>query len=111
MKIIKTKVEALKENQVREAALAGCDICPCCRENKSHLFYIKRGITNKGIVSGICRNWYGKYKSDSGILYNFFHTEKNKYYQVDCFSCLTCGAKWESDPYQAENNITGGTIQ
>ena len=100
MKITKTAKECLVENQIRKAALAGCDKCPCCGEDKSAISYYKNGITNKGILPGACKNWYGKkHETDRGILYYLFKPEKYKYYQIDCFSCLTCGAEWESDPY------------
>ena len=36
---------------------------------------------------------------DKGILYRLFALEKKRYWQVNCFSCLTCGAEWESEPY------------
>ena len=60
MKITKTAKECLVEDQIRKAALVGCDKCPCCGEDKSAISYYKDGITNKGIIPGTCKNWYGK---------------------------------------------------
>lgn len=101
MRITKIPEDVSREKKIRETALAGCDVCPCCGETKSDLYYYKKGIADKGITTRICnKSWYGKkYEIDKGMLYSIFSLEKNKYYQVERFSCLTCGAEWESDPY------------
>lgn len=39
MKITKTAKECLVEDQIRKAALVGCDKCPCCGEDKSAISY------------------------------------------------------------------------
>lgn len=98
--ITKTQKDCLREEQIRKAALAGCNKCPCCGEDRTFSSYCRDGIINKGIISRTCKNWYGKkYELDKSIFYNLFSLEKDKYYQIDCFECLTCGAEWESDPY------------
>lgn len=105
MKVTKTREEYKNEKQrkaqIRSTALTGCDICPCCGESRDSLSYIKEGIYDKGIHSSIInKDWYGKkYEREKGILYQLFAMEKKRYWQVNCFSCLTCGAEWESDPY------------
>lgn len=66
----------------------GCNVCPCCGETKNKMDYIAEGIFDKGIRSGlICKHWA------QGIL-------RTKYMQIDCYSCDTCGAAWESEPYE-----------
>lgn len=81
LRITKTGKQHSKFEQNRIQANIGCDICPCCGESKSSLYYIKQGILNKGICDGIEKTW-------------------GKGLRCDCYMCLTCGAEWESEPYQ-----------
>ena len=100
MRITKTQKDCFREKQIRNTAIAGCDTCPCCGETRNSLSYYKDGITNKGIITGTCKHWLGKkYEYDKSIFYSLFSLEKNRYWKVDCFSCLTCGTEWESEPY------------
>ena len=79
MKIIKTKeqVDTLKLN--KEKANEGCDTCPCCG--------IKDGLN--GLILSMCKTWY------AGFL-------KTRHYQIDVYTCSSCGAVWESEPYEIE---------
>lgn len=76
-----------EETTPREKANHGCNICPYCGETKSFLEYLLVGECSKGIVSTGTLHW------SEG-----FFKIKTKY--VDCYKCYTCGAKWESDPYE-----------
>ena len=80
MKIIKTKeqADALKLN--KEKANEGCDRCPCCGR-KCGLNGLRLPMSNK--------TWYG------GFL-------KTRHYQIDTYICSSCGAEWESEPYEIE---------
>lgn len=79
MKIIKTKeqADALKLN--KEKANEGCDRCPCCG----------RECGLNGLRFPISKTWYG----------GFF---KTRHYQIDTYTCISCGAVWESEPYEIE---------
>lgn len=65
----------------------GCSKCPCCGETRKSIEYISEGHPNRGIVSGIQKTWAE----------GFF---KIKTMKCDCYHCLTCGAEWESEPYE-----------
>ena len=87
MKITRSgeKAEFFRQNKAK--ANAGCNVCPCCGETKSVMEYFSYGITNSGISSGTHKCWCE----------GFFRI---KHMKVDCYSCKTCGAKWESEPYE-----------
>ena len=87
MKITKWSNEVNISNEKRIIANIGCNICPCCGEVKDTFYYIKQGILNKGIFSGIQKSW----------IEGFF---KMRHMKADCYYCETCGAEWESDPYE-----------
>ena len=87
MKITKSSYEASMLESYKRIANAGCKRCPCCGESKSHLEYVSVGELHKGIVSGLSKTWAE----------GFF---KMKSMKCDCYSCLTCGAEWESAPYE-----------
>lgn len=88
MKITRTSAQVANLNKSKQIANIGCNVCPCCGETKSHWDYCRKGIYNKGLsMGGIVKNWC------EGIF-------KIRYMQVDCYSCHTCGATWESEPYQ-----------
>jgi hypothetical protein len=88
MKITRSNYDALNDAQRKKLANVGCDVCPCCGETKNFLEYFKEGILNKGLSEALtCRNYAeGSFKF--------------RYMQVDCYSCYTCGARWESEPYE-----------
>ena len=88
MRITKSSTEANKFIAAREVANTGCNKCPCCGETKSWSEYMQNGIMNKGIFYGlISKTWV------DGI----FRTRNMK---CDCYECKSCGAQWESEPYQ-----------
>lgn len=87
MKITKTSDRVAFLNNARMVANKGCNRCPCCGETKSSMEYISIGEWRKGIVSGLSKSWA------TGLLWM-------KNMRCDCYSCLTCGAEWESEPYE-----------
>lgn len=87
MKIIKTAAQSAIIGHSRNKANIGCNVCPCCGESKSNMVYIRNGLLNKGISSGISKSW----------VEGFFHP---RHIKVDCYKCYSCGAEWESEPYQ-----------
>lgn len=69
-------------------ANAGCKMCPCCGETKTDFEYIKEGIFNRGVSVGlISKTWV------EGIF-------RMKGMKCDCYKCYSCGAEWESEPYE-----------
>lgn len=87
MKITRTSEDCSRFKLAKQAANKGCDKCPCCGETKSTLEYLLKGISDKGIISGVVRTWSE----------GFFRLRNMK---CDHYHCLSCGAMWESDPYQ-----------
>ena len=95
MKITKTDKEVSNSELRKSIANQGCNICPCCGETKTTYDYMDEegipkfllGGLSKGIDSTFCKN-YCK---------GFFNM---KYMQIDCYKCYTCGAEWESEPYE-----------
>lgn len=90
MKITRTSQAALSAQQRSQLANAGCKVCPCCGETKSEMEYFKEGIYNKGVFGGlICKQW------TEGLF-------RTRHMRIDCYSCSTCGAQWESEAYEIE---------
>lgn len=87
MKITKTNKEYSNEIKRRKDANKGCKVCPCCGEKKTLDYYIEKGKGIKGISGGLYSN----------IIKGFFNP---KILRVDCYRCYTCGAEWESEPYE-----------
>lgn len=87
MKITKTSDRVAFLNNAKMVANKGCNRCPCCGETKSSMEYTSIGEWHKGIISGLSKSWV------TGLLWM-------KNMRCDCYSCLTCGAEWESDPYE-----------
>lgn len=76
-----------KQRLAQQEANVGCDECPTCGETNSFSSYKKQGIFTKGIDSGWNRTWLAG-------------ADCNTKMRCDCYHCLTCGASWESKPYQ-----------
>lgn len=87
MKITKTLKTTISFDTMKAIANDGCNVCPCCGEAKSWVDYTKEGILEKGVMKGTCKTWV------EGI----FHMRNMK---CDCYKCYSCGAEWESEPYQ-----------
>lgn len=87
MRIIKTAEDKLQKDAIRKKANIGCNRCPCCGESITFFEYLQKGISDKGISTGISKEW---------IEEKFFNA---KTMHADCYACLTCGAEWESEPY------------
>jgi len=88
MRITRTAQEVSSAKMNRVIANLGCKACPCCGETKSSTQYLSEGVYDKGIFGGlICRTW------SEGLF-------RPRYMRVDCYSCETCGAQWESEPYE-----------
>ena len=79
MKITKTSDRASFLKMSKQNANKGCDKCPCCG----------KPIKFPSLVS---RTWY-----ESGGL---FGLGKSKHMKVNYYWCSSCGAEWESDPYE-----------
>ena len=75
MKITKTSDRASFLQMAEQNANKGCDKCPCCGK----------------LYSGIppVKTWC------EGVF-----LKKLKHMKVICYSCSSCGAKWEIDPYE-----------
>ena len=87
MRITKTSNRVSFLESAKRAANVDCNKCPCCGETKQSTEYISISDMNKGIVSGIQKTWA------EGLF-------KIKNMKCDCYHCLTCGAEWESEPYE-----------
>lgn len=73
MKVTKTSDMSLLKTIEYLIATQGCDVCPCCGNNRMIINY--------------CRN-YAK-----GLF-------KTKVYQINVYHCNDCGTEWESEPYE-----------
>lgn len=87
MRITKTSDEASYLKNVGLIANIGCHKCPCCGEARDSIEYVLKGILNMGIARGLQKTWAE----------GFWGTRSMK---CDCYSCRTCGAQWESEPYE-----------
>lgn len=85
MKIIKNpdKDNANHKRHLRETVLKECYTCPFCGETR--LF----DGNNYGILDEKYRTEYIK----TGFM-------KQELMQINTFECVSCGAKWESDPFK-----------
>ena len=75
MKIIKTKEQVDALELSKEKAHEGCDRCPCCGK--------KYGFT--------VPTWYKAWRTGFFVI---------KHYRIDGYVCSSCGAEWESEPYE-----------
>lgn len=87
MKITKYPRVRSDFEQNREKANIGCDVCPCCGE-KRHFYYDQQEKRQKGTGPIMHRSFtHGDFPNIKSM-------------RVDCYVCVTCGAQWESDPYE-----------
>lgn len=77
MKVTKTSDRASFLKIAKSNANKGCSKCPCC------------GKAYNRLLLPPIKTWY-----EGG----FF--KKGKSMKVDCYTCDSCGAQWESDPYE-----------
>lgn len=88
MRITKTAERVSELKHAERIVNIGCNKCPCCGETKQHWDYFRKGIYDKGLSSvGTCKTWV------DGLF-------RMKHMKCDCYKCYTCGAEWESEPYQ-----------
>ena len=87
MRVTKTSAKVQYLRNVQKAANIGCGQCPCCGESKKSTEWFAVGEINKGVLSGIEKTWV------EGLF-------RTKFMKCDCYFCLTCGAEWESGPYE-----------
>lgn len=86
MKITNGPVKKRQE-ELRAEANKGCDVCPCCGEDKPRYEYALTDDTDRGIVTTIPRH------KRVGII-------RKRWIITDMYICKTCGARWESEPYE-----------
>lgn len=85
MKIVKLLDEYDMKKYYEEKAKRKCDVCPCCGNEYDLPSSKELGI--KGIIPMAVR-----YETKG-----FF---KTKVYEISCYWCNECGARWESEPYE-----------
>lgn len=104
MKIIKLPDEFDMKVYLKEKELEKCSICPFCGETRDYIDSIKEGLDYKDWygIDSICKTWYGRNDEFEPFSFKKLIPQKWKHWKVVCFSCKTCGAKWESDPYENE---------
>ena len=85
MKITKNpnKLSVFERNKIK--ANVGCDKCPVYGESRT--FTISEYGKMFGISNGLYKEFYK----------GFFSIKPTR---IDCYRCYTCGAEWESEPYQ-----------
>ena len=76
MKITKTSDRAYFLKMAEQNANKGCDKCPCCGKPCDNTL-------------ALAKTWY-----EGGLF------KKGRHMKVKCYSCSSCGAEWESDPYE-----------
>lgn len=88
MVITKTSEQVENFKHIQEIANYGCNVCPCCGETITFDRYAKYDCFSKGVMKLLAvKQW------TEGIF-------KTRFMQSDLYRCLSCGAEWESKPYQ-----------
>lgn len=95
MKITKRPDVENPKKILKQKALEGCNTCPCCGETRQYL-------DTKRIIEAIQNNKLISYEGVDclgevyiGGIFNIF-----KNIVVTRYKCHTCGAEWESEPYE-----------
>ena len=57
MKVIKSGDRVGYLEQEKSKANIECSICPNCGEINDTIYYLHKGVANKGIMSGLCKTW------------------------------------------------------
>lgn len=79
-----------KFKELENIASVDCDICPICGEDKN--FYLSKPgdpTSLQGISQMSCTTW-----AKGGLFC------RTKHYKIKHYICHTCGAKWDSEPFQ-----------
>lgn len=93
MKITKNPDKYDMNLYLREKVLKECYTCPFCGEMRSYNpFHVNEDGKLAEPYGVYDTNVYHNVKVNVGLL-------KRKDMKVKHFQCMTCGAKWESDPY------------
>ena len=88
MKITKLPNEQEPKYISKQKALEGCYKCPYCGEDSSWEY----NIMVKGYDEGVEQD---EIFANKKVFINLF-----KIYKKTTFACHTCGAEWESEPYE-----------
>ena len=87
MKITRVPNDYNMDLYLKQKALDECKVCPFCGESRELGWLSDRSL--KGIINEFSRPVW--------VRTGLFKKEQMK---VSIFECLTCGAKWESEPYK-----------
>lgn len=87
MKITRVPNNCNMDLYLKQKSLNECKICPFCGESKEVGWFSDNKV--KGVMNSFSR--------DVWVRTGLFKKEQMK---VSIFECLTCGAKWESEPYK-----------
>ena len=89
MKITRKANDVRAQKERQQKANEGCLVCPCCGEEHTRAYYQVKNIWDRrGIDYGLTERHWAK-----GLF-------KQRHMKVDCYSCGTCGAEWESEAYE-----------
>ena len=87
MKITKGADKLAQEKLNKERASIGCNKCPVCGETRKFM----DALTKDKKPGGILNATYSTFSK--GIF-------KSRSFRIDHYSCQTCGARWDSEPYE-----------
>ena len=77
--------------ELERIASADCDKCPICGETKDFHLSKPGDLTSlSGISQLSCTTW-----AEGGFLFG-----RTKHYKIKHYICHTCGATWDSEPFQ-----------
>ena len=99
LKIVKLPKKYDMKEYYKKEALKGCESCPFCGENKKWGYNI-HASKFEGILSRVCITWYGRKDRLEKFSLRKLIPQKSRNWKVSYFECKTCGATWESEPYE-----------